>query len=77
MLILLALFLFARTLVIPALSPLVWDDKAYLDSPRGGCQQAEAMLPSKFDPSPLVMGNEGRIREWLGGAIRVPTEGEY
>jgi Gly-Xaa carboxypeptidase len=70
----LSLFLIARTLVVPALS---WGTSADLDASRGSCEQAEAIVPGDFDPSPLVLGNEGRIREWLGGAVRVPTESEW
>jgi Gly-Xaa carboxypeptidase len=47
-----------------------------LDAKRGSCAQADAMFPQKYDPSHLVNGNEGKIIDWLSGAVRVPTESE-
>lgn len=38
------------------------------------CHQAEPLLPKGFDPSSAVQGQEGRIRDWLSGAVKIPTE---
>jgi len=38
-----------------------------------GCHQAEPLLPH-FDTSAAVSGKEGRIRDWLSGAVKIPTE---
>jgi len=44
------------------------------DSPSKACEQADPVLPQSFNVSALVPGNEVRIREWLMGAVKVPTE---
>jgi hypothetical protein len=38
------------------------------------CHQAEPLLPKSFDPMTVVQGHEGRIRDWLSGAVKIPTE---
>lgn len=41
---------------------------------RGSCEQARPIYPQSFDVSSLVQGEEGQIRDWLSGAVKVPTE---
>ena len=48
--------------------------KHHHDVPSQACVQADPVLPQAFNVSALVPGNEVRIREWLMGAVRVPTE---
>ena len=48
--------------------------KHHHDTPSAACEQADPVLPQAFNVSALVPGNEVRIREWLMGAVRVPTE---
>jgi len=38
------------------------------------CHQAEPLLPKSFDPATVVEGQEGRIRDWLSGSVKIPTE---
>lgn len=38
------------------------------------CHQAEPLLPKSFDPATVVSGQEGRIRDWLSGSVKIPTE---
>lgn len=47
------------------------DGKPYIST---SCHQAEPLLPKTFDPASAVQGQEGRIRDWLSGAVKVPTE---
>jgi Gly-Xaa carboxypeptidase len=37
------------------------------------CHQAEPLLPH-LDTSAIVSGKEGRIRDWLSGSVKIPTE---
>jgi Gly-Xaa carboxypeptidase len=37
------------------------------------CQQAEPLHPS-FDTLAAINGKEGRIRDWLSGSVKIPTE---
>jgi Gly-Xaa carboxypeptidase len=43
-------------------------------SSSGSCVQADPILPQSFDVSTLIPGNEGKIRSWLSGAVKIPTE---
>lgn len=47
------------------------DDGAFVSM---SCHQAEPLLPMSFDPATVVQGQEGRIRDWLSGAVQIPTE---
>ena len=38
------------------------------------CEQADFVFPKSFDVSSVIEGHDARIREWLMGAVRVPTE---
>jgi len=49
----------------------IYDDGDALVST--SCHQAEPLLP-KFDTSAVVSGKEERIRDWLSGAVKIPTE---
>jgi Gly-Xaa carboxypeptidase len=72
----LSAWLLVRLCLLPILYPS-WSpyrpEKEH-DTPSSSCAQAEPVVPQAFDTSELIKGNEGRIREWLSGAVRVPTE---
>jgi Gly-Xaa carboxypeptidase len=56
--------------------PVPWSTDALTDGETfasTGCHQAEPLLPH-FDTSAAVSGKEGRIRDWLSGAVKIPTE---
>lgn len=58
--------------LIPSILDRVYTtDGAYIST---SCHQAEPLLPTTFDPKEVISGKEGRIRDWLSGAVRVPTE---
>ena len=38
------------------------------------CHQAEPLLPRSIDALDIVSGQEGRIRDWLSGSVKIPTE---
>ena len=38
------------------------------------CQQAEPLYPKSFDVSALVNDKDVQIRNWLSGAVKIPTE---
>ena len=81
LLIVTALFLVARFGVIPALIP---DSPGFFGHHQhkhhgdhdvsSSCPQAEPILPKSFDVGAIVDGKDDRIVEWLGGAVRIPTE---
>jgi Gly-Xaa carboxypeptidase len=67
-----SLLILSYTDVIPTLSDLIYTtDGAYISS---SCHQAEPLLPTLFDPKSVISGQEGKIRDWLSGAVRVQTE---
>lgn len=72
----LGVWLLVRLCLLPILYPSwsPYDIGADDDTPSSSCAQAEPVVPQAFDTSELITGNEGRIREWLSGAVRVPTE---
>jgi len=56
--------------------PVPWSTDSLTDTDAfasTGCHQAEPLLPH-FDTSAAVNGKEGRIRDWLSGAVKIPTE---
>ena len=56
--------------------PVPWSTDSLVDPDAfasTGCHQAEPLLPH-FDTSTAVSGKEGRIRDWLSGAVKIPTE---
>lgn len=67
---------FVSLFVLFRAQSFLWGNKVDLDAKRGSCAQADALFPQKYDPSHLVNGNEGKIIDWLSGAVRVPTESE-
>jgi len=66
-----------RYILVPIYIPswriirITYDDTTNL---RSSCEQAEPIFPQAFDVSSLVQGEEEQIRDWLSGAVRVPTE---
>jgi Gly-Xaa carboxypeptidase len=38
------------------------------------CHQAEPLVPRLIDTLDIVTGQEGRIRDWLSGSVKIPTE---
>lgn len=66
---------FLLPVFVPSLSPYpLFPHHAHHDTPSSSCVQATPVLPQAFDVSALVPGNEVRIREWLSGAVKIPTE---
>jgi hypothetical protein len=59
---------------IPANPFALHGHRHHHDVPSKACEQADPVLPQAFNVSGLVPGNEVRIREWLMGAVKVPTE---
>ena len=61
----------------PSSRPFNWstkyDDDAYLSKSSSICAQADAIQPS-LDVKSMMEGKEVKIREWLQGAVKVPTE---
>jgi Gly-Xaa carboxypeptidase len=53
--------------------PVPWTSTDIEFSSSGSCHQAEPLLP-RFDTSAAVSGKEGQIRDWLSGAVKIPTE---
>lgn len=67
-----SLLILSYTDLIPTISDRVYTtDGAYIST---SCHQAEPLLPTTFDPKEVISGKEGRIRDWLSGAVKVPTE---
>ena len=66
-----SLFILSTDLIPSIQDRLRTTDGAYVST---SCHQAEPLLPTSFDPRDAVHGQEGRIRDWLSGAVKVPTE---
>ncbi|ORY35731.1 hypothetical protein BCR39DRAFT_511770 [Naematelia encephala] len=41
---------------------------------KSGCEQGQALFPKSLDVSELIPGKEAQIRDWLSGAVKIPTE---
>lgn len=71
-------WVFIRFGFIPAYDHSLWPfsllSTSHHDKPSSACVQADPILPQSFDVSALVPGNEVRIRDWLSGAVKIPTE---